>query len=105
MTVYFEFEDVGSINTNLGSVNYGLALIKAGMPVATLSLGATSSYSYKVFTGKCCCWTSKEQGIKAGHGGGFTSIATISAIQALLSHQITPLSFSNALPRPLECNG
>ena len=52
MTIYFEFEDVSSINTNLGSLNYGLNLIKAGLPVANLALGATSTNSYRVFTGE-----------------------------------------------------
>ena len=51
MTVYLEFIDRSTINTQLGSVNYALALIRAGLPIASLQLGATSTNSYPVFTG------------------------------------------------------
>ena len=52
MRMYFEFEDLASIRKQLGSMSYAKGLIAAGLPIATVALTTTQSYSYKVFTGE-----------------------------------------------------
>ena len=52
MKMYFEFEDLASIRKQLGSLSYAKGLIAAGLPIATVALTKTQSYSYKVFTGE-----------------------------------------------------
>jgi hypothetical protein len=51
MTFYTQYINQSSINLNIGSYNYALAMIKAGFPIASTVLTGTTSNTLYIYTG------------------------------------------------------